>query len=116
MAQGARGEQAAAISNEAVHLLREFTGRGPTKARTTIGDEMVTILMRDTLTTGERKLVEHGKGARVLETRHDYQMAMREDLVSAVERQTDRTVVGFMSANHLDPDLAVEVFVLGVHP
>jgi len=29
-----------------------------------------------------------------------------------VERQLERKVIAFMSQNHIDPDLAVEVFVL----
>lgn len=37
---------------------------------------------------------------------------MRNDLVAAVERETGRTVIAFMSDNHLDPDYAVEFFVL----
>ena len=37
---------------------------------------------------------------------------MREDLIAVVERQLDRKVLAFMSQNHIDPDLAVEVFVL----
>jgi hypothetical protein len=37
---------------------------------------------------------------------------MRDDLVALVERETERKVIGFMSDNHIDPDLAVEVFVL----
>jgi hypothetical protein len=37
---------------------------------------------------------------------------MRDDLIAIVERQLDRNVIAFMSQNHIDPDLAVEVFVL----
>jgi hypothetical protein len=37
---------------------------------------------------------------------------MRDDLVALVERETERKVIGFMSDNHIDPDMAVEVFVL----
>jgi uncharacterized protein YbcI len=100
------------ISTSAVQLMHEFTGRGPTKAKTTIDENLVTVLLGDTLTKGERKLVENGSSDRVLELRHDYQLAMREDLVAIVERQVDRKVIAFMSQNHIDPDLAVEVFVL----
>jgi hypothetical protein len=32
--------------------------------------------------------------------------------VGIVERQLHRKVIAFMSQNHIDPDLAVEVFVL----
>jgi len=100
------------ISTAAVQLLHEYTGRGPTKAKTLINDDVVTVLLTDTLTKGERKLADSGRADRVLQLRHDYQLAMREDLIALVERQLDRKVVAFMSQNHIDPDLAVEVFVL----
>jgi uncharacterized protein YbcI len=102
----------AMISTSAVQLLHEYTGRGPTKAKTQINENLVTIMLADTLTKGERKLVENGHSDRVMELRHDYQLVMRDDLVELVERQLDRKVVAFMSQNHIDPDLAVEVFVL----
>jgi uncharacterized protein YbcI len=100
------------ISTATVQLVLEYTGRGPTKAKTTINDDLVTVLMADTLTTGERKLVETGKPDRVIQLRHDFQLAMRDDLIAIVEDQLERKVVAFMSQNHIDPDLAVEVFVL----
>jgi uncharacterized protein YbcI len=103
---------ASMISTSTVQLVREYTGRGPTKAKTVINDAMVTVLLAETLTKGERKLVEKGQSERVLQLRHDYQLAMREDLIEIVERQLDRNVVAFMSQNHIDPDLAIEVFVL----
>jgi uncharacterized protein YbcI len=100
------------ISTATVQLLHEYTGRGPTKAKTLINEDLVTIVLADTLTTGERKLVDNGLADRVLQLRHDYQLTMRDDLVAIVERQLDRKVIAFMSQNHIDPDLAVEVFVL----
>jgi uncharacterized protein YbcI len=103
---------AAMISTAAVQLLHEYTGRGPTKAKTSINDNVVTVLLADTLTTGERKLVEKGRCERVLNLRHEFQTVMRDELVRIVERQLERKVVAFMSQNHIDPDLAVEVFVL----
>jgi uncharacterized protein YbcI len=102
----------AMISTSTVRLLHEYTGRGPTKAKTLINDDVVTVLLADTLTTGERTLVDNGRSDRVLQLRHDYQLTMRDDLISIVERQLERTVIAFMSQNHIDPDLAVEVFVL----
>jgi uncharacterized protein YbcI len=100
------------ICDAAVRLLREYTGRGPTKAKATINGDSVMILLGDTLTRGERQLFEAGKGDRVLQLRHDFQMVMRDELIDAVEDATGRNVVAFMSQNHIDPDLAVEVFVL----
>ena len=102
----------AVISDGAVRLLHEYTGRGPTRSKTTINHDSVVVLVGDTLTRGERRLVESGKAEQVLELRHAFQMAMRDDLVALVEGATERKVVAFMSQNHIDPDLAVEVFVL----
>jgi hypothetical protein len=48
----------------------------------------------------------------VLDMRRAYQDAMRSDCIAAIEDLTGRTVQAFMSANHIDPDLAAEVFVL----
>ena len=48
------------ISTATVQLLHEYTGRGPTKAKTLISDDVVAVLLADTLTRGERKLVESG--------------------------------------------------------
>jgi len=100
------------ISTAAVKLLHDYTGRGPTKARTIISRDSVMILLADILTRGERRLVETGKAARVLELRHDYQTVMRDDLIGLVEGELDRKVIAFMSDNHIDPDMSVEVFVL----
>ena len=102
----------AKISTATVQLVRRYTGRGPTRARTQISDDVVTVLLSDTLTPGERTLVANGRSERVLELRSEFQMAMRDDLVAVVEGQLDRKVMAFMSQNHIDPDLAVEVFVL----
>src|SRR3954469_6119241 len=102
----------AEISNEAVGVLREYTGRGPTKAKTMINEDVVTVLLADTLTKGERRLAENGHAERILGLRHVFQQVMREDLIAIVERHLERKVIAFMSQNHIDPDLAVEVFVL----
>lgn len=110
--QRTRGSTSSAISDGAVRLLHEYTGRGPTKARTTINHDSVMILFGDSLTKAERTLVEKGDGALVLQMRHRFQEAMHQDLVALVETHTARKVVAFMSTNHIDPDLAAEVFVL----
>jgi uncharacterized protein YbcI len=102
----------AKIATSVVQVMHAYTGRGPTKAKTTINENMVTVLLADTLTDGERNLVEFGRADRVIRLRHDYQLVMRNDLVEIVERELDRKVIAFMSQNHIDPDLAVEVFVL----
>ncbi len=106
------GSKAAAISNMIVRTMSEYTGRGPTKARTHLSDDVVTVILQDTLTKGERSLVSDGLEDLVLTTRKAYQGTMRHDLVNGIETILGRKVAAFMSDNHIDPDMAVEVFVL----
>ena len=110
------GALQAAISNGVVSTISEFTGRGPTKARTTLSGDWVFVTLEDSLTKGERKLAQIGRGDSVTRTRHDYQDAMEHDLRGMVEELTGRTVLAFMSANHVNPDYAVEAFALAPEP
>ena len=104
------------ISNAIVGLVREYTGRGPTKARTTLRDNLVVVLLEQTLTKGEQVLVQKGRGENVLTLRHEYQEAMRDEASAKIAEITGRKVIAMMSANHLDPDLGVELFVLDGPP
>jgi uncharacterized protein YbcI len=106
------GRLAAAISTAVVHVFSEQTGRGPTRSRTTIDGETVVVILQDTMTKAERSLVDAGKDAEVLQLRRIFQETMRADLIAVIERLTASTVVAFMSANHIAPDAAAEVFLL----
>jgi uncharacterized protein YbcI len=110
------GSVPSAISNAIRQLIADYTGRGPTRARTSIRDNLVVVLLEDTLTKGERRLVSKGRDDRVLEYRREFQDAMREDAITSVEELTGRKVAAFMSANHIAPDLAAELFVLEPTP
>jgi uncharacterized protein YbcI len=106
------GQVGAAVSNAIVHLVREYTGRGPTRARTYYSGDLVSVVMADALTKADRSLVADGKGDLVRHVRQEFQRTMREDMVEAVESITERKVIAFMSDNHVDPDMAIEAFVL----
>jgi uncharacterized protein YbcI len=106
------GQLLAAISDTTVRALSRATGRGPTKARTTMSDNAIFVILEDTLTRGEQTLVDHEEDAAVLDLRRKWQRTMRTELVASIEELTGRRVTGFMSDNHIDPDLGVEVFIL----
>jgi uncharacterized protein YbcI len=107
-----RSEQASAISRAMVGLLRRIAGRGPTRARTTIGRDHVLVMLEDSLGEGERTLVQDGHRDEVAAMRRAYQDAMETEASNLVSEITGRRVSRFMSANHLDPpDVAAEVFV-----
>jgi len=106
------GELSLAISTAVVRELAATTGRGPIRAKTTLGDNAVFVVLQDTLTRGERSLVDAGESEAVLDLRRRWQKVMRGSCSRKIEDLTGRRVVGFMSDNHIDPDIAVEVFIL----
>lgn len=106
------GSLSAAISNAVVGLLREYTGRGPTHARTTIGPDTIVVTLRNSLTKAERTLASHGQQVEVLAMRRAFQNTMRNELIAAVQSLTGRTVEAFLSDNLYEPDVAVEIFLL----
>ena len=107
-----RGQTSQAISQGVVRLMREYTGRGPTQAHTTITGDLVVVILRDTLLKAERSLADDGQSSAVVNMRRRFQDAMRDELIGLVTQHTGRTVEAFMSDNAVDPDVAVEVFLL----
>jgi len=77
-----------------------------------MSEELISVVLRDTLTRGERSLIANGRVELVLSARKAYQDAMASDMIAAVELHSGRTVLAFMSDNHIEPDIAIESFVL----
>jgi uncharacterized protein YbcI len=109
---GERGKLAASISNAIVGLHREYYGRGAKRARTVMGADYIICFLEEIYTPVERTLIDAGRFDAVKEMRSAFQDTMRERFVGAVEELGGRKVVGFLSQVHLDPDLAVETFIL----
>lgn len=110
------GQLNAAISKATIRVVAEYTGRGPSGARTFINGDWVFVAIEDALTKGERKLAAIGRVEFVMESRRTFQAAMREGLSHEVERLTGRKVLAFLSDNHLDPDLGLEAMLLEADP
>lgn len=106
------GTLGGAISDEVVSLLHRYTGRGATEARTYVHDNLIVCLLGDSLTRAEQSLITGGHYASVLDTRSLVQHTMRADLTEVVERLSGRTVIAFMSQNHIEPNFGLEAFVL----
>ena len=102
----------AAISDMVVRVTADYTGRGPTRARTTINGEWIFVALTDILTKGELTLARTGRAEFVRDTRRAFQDAMRDEMVAEVESLTDRKVTAFLSDNHIEPDVAIECFQL----
>ena len=103
-----------AISNDIVRLYKEYFGRGPTKARTHwCGDDLLVVVLEDTLAPGERNLVRMDEHQRLRDTRMFFQYATLAEFCEPVERITGRTVRAFVSGIDTKVDgLSVETYIL----
>jgi uncharacterized protein YbcI len=105
--------QATSISNGIGSLHREHYGRGADRIRTLIHQDVVMTRLEDCFTTVEKKMIAEGAFVQVRETRTMFQDWMRPTFTEIVEGATGRTVEAFFSQVTHDPDMAVEVFVMG---
>lgn len=107
-----RGSARSAIANAVVRLHAEHFGRGPTRARAHVAEDFVLVVLEDVFTTAERTLVGAGRGEQVVATREAFADVMRERFCAAVEAACGRRVRAYFSQTHVDPEMAVELFVL----
>ena len=106
------GDVLTAISDGLVALLKEFYGRGPTRAKSYYEDDLVVCLLRGGFSRVEQTLLAGGRGASVIQQRMEFQDVMRPRFEAVIEQATGRQVIGFMSGNQQDPDIMCEVFIL----
>jgi len=102
----------ARISTGLVQLHSRYYGRGPTKAKTHLVNDTVVCILRGGFTRVEETLLEAGEVEPVHQMRRAFQEAMEDEFRGVVEEATGRKVIAYMSSIHVDPDLAVELFVL----
>jgi uncharacterized protein YbcI len=106
------GDVLTAISDGMVALLKEFYGRGPTRAKSYYEDDLVVCVLRGGFSRVEQTLLDGGRGHAVIQQRMEFQEVMRDRFTGMIEQATGRTVIGFMSGNQQHPDLMCEVFIL----
>jgi len=106
------GELNAAVTSALVGIHNKHLGRGATTASTFYNGNVIVTLMREVMTPVERALARSAGDEAVLHVRRQLREALRADYTQAVERLTGKTVVAFISGNHIEPDVAAEVFVL----
>jgi uncharacterized protein YbcI len=110
------GQAVVELSNAMVALHRENFGRGPGAAKSFVTDEMAICVLSDIYTPVERTLIRAGQAEHVRRTRTLHQEALEGQYKASVERIMDREVAAFLSVVHVDPDVAIEVFLLGDRP
>jgi uncharacterized protein YbcI len=106
------GPMLANITNGLARLHTQYYGKGPTRAKSYLVNDMVICVLREGFTTVERTLIEDHRHEAVHQIRRTFQTAMQDRFTHVVEEATGRKVIAYMSQVHVDPDIAVELFML----
>jgi uncharacterized protein YbcI len=110
--RGSLGEVRAAISREIVRLQAEYYGKGPTRAKTYIAEDLVVVVLEESFTRAEKTLAERGEKDAIEHIRRRFQQQMADDFTSVVEQATGRKVRVFLSETNVEHDVSVETFLL----
>jgi Na+-translocating membrane potential-generating system (MpsC) len=81
----------ATISNEIVRLQAEYYGKGPTRAKTYIVEDLVVVVLEESFTRAEKTLAQHEREA-IEHIRWRFQQQMADEFTSVVEQATGRKV------------------------
>jgi uncharacterized protein YbcI len=106
------GEMRAMISNEIVRLQAEYYGKGPTRAKTYLVEDLVVVVLEESFTRAEKTLAQRGERDAIENIRRRFQQQMAEEFTSVVEQATGRKVRVFLSETNIDQDVSVETFLL----
>jgi uncharacterized protein YbcI len=109
---GRNRHSAQAISNAITKLQHDHYGRGPESVSTVVGYDHIICFLENTFMPVERTLIDAGEIDAVRQTRLAFQRAMESRFKNTVEEISGRKVRAFLSQVSLNPDIAVEVFVL----
>jgi uncharacterized protein YbcI len=101
------------VSRAMVALFKEYVGRGPTHARAHVLDDLIVVVMRDTMIEAEKTLAEEGEETLVRGIRRVFQGKFGGEARAEVERLTGRRVVAFLSDHEVEQDVVIEAFILG---
>ena len=106
------GETRATISTEIVRLQAEYYGKGPTRAKTYIVEDLVVVVLEESFTRAEKTLAQRGERDAIEHIRRRFQQQMADEFTSVVEQATGRKVRVFLSETNIDHDVSVETFLL----
>ena len=101
----------AEVTREIVRIHAHYYGRGPTKAKTYVNDEVILCVLGEIFTPSEEMLIEAGRFLEVRTNRMAFQDTVEPIMREAIERISARGVRALLS--QISPEgLSTEVFIL----
>lgn len=106
-------EMLVAVTEAMVAFHEHYHHRKPVTAKTLmLGDDLVACVLGGVYTDVEKTMIEIQRSTIVQETRNEFQNAMQDKFINAVERLSGRNVLAFISNHHVGPDIEIELFLL----
>jgi uncharacterized protein YbcI len=107
-----RGQRLLELSNAVVRIHKQLSGKGPTKARSYVQQDLVVVVLEGGFTRSEQTLHDAGHDRELLQARLAIQHAGEDELREAVETIIGRKVRSFMSSSDPGAGFQAELFVL----
>jgi uncharacterized protein YbcI len=109
-------ELLAAVTEAMVGFHQRYYHREPVSAKTMLlGDDLLACVLGNVYTDVEKTMIELQRGTIVQETRNEFQNAMPDRFIKAIEALSGRRVLAFVSNHHVGPDMEIELFFLVPH-
>jgi uncharacterized protein YbcI len=106
-------EMLGAVTQAMVAFHQRYHHRKPVTAKTLmLGDDLLACVLGGVYTDVEKTMIEIQHKTIVQQTRNEFQNAMQDKFINAVERLTGRNVLAFVSNHHVGPDIEIELFLL----
>ena len=107
-----RGQLLVELSNAIVGVHKRCCGKGPTRARSHLSHDTLTVVLEGGFSRGEHRLHAFGHDEELVQARLALHASIEADLRAAVEAILNRRVRSLLTASDPDHELEVEVFVL----
>ncbi len=106
-------ELLSAVTGAMVDFHSRYYHRVPVTAKTVLlGDDLLACVLGGVYTDVEKTMIEVQRSTIVQETRNEFQNAMQDKFISAVQDLSGRRVLAFISDHHVGPDIEIELFFL----
>lgn len=99
------------LSTEMARMQKEAFGKGPRRTNSYMFDDLLMIVMRDSLTVAEKTMVEFGQEDLVRNFRQQFENDMTSRIIGSIENVTGRKILTYQSQIMFKPDVVVEMFV-----
>lgn len=102
-----------AVTDAMVGFHQRYYHRKPVTAKTMLlGGDLLACVLGGVYTDVEKTMIEIQRSATVQDTRNEFQNAMQDRFIKAVEDLSGRRVRAFISNHHVGPDIEIELFFL----